>query len=111
MKEITGKVIKTPINNTVMVEVGMQIMHPLYHKLLKRTKNVLAHCVAKVELDEVVVLRQCRPISKNKFFMVVKEVDKPIESKSLEQTNVKTKETKTNKILKSKEKISTKKKK
>ena len=68
-REIQGNVIKIAGDKTATVLVERRVMHPRYHKVVKRFKKYLVHD-EKNELkvgDEVVAI-ECRPISKRKAF-------------------------------------------
>ncbi len=68
-REIQGSVIKIAGDKTATVLVERRVMHPRYHKVVKRFKKYLVHD-EKNELkvgDEIVAI-ECRPISKRKAF-------------------------------------------
>ncbi len=68
-REIQGTVIKIAGDKTATILVERRVMHPRYHKVVKRFKKYLIHD-EKNELkvgDEVVAI-ECRPISKRKAF-------------------------------------------
>ena len=68
-REIQGNVIKIAGDKTATVLVERRVMHPRYHKVVKRFKKYLVHD-EKNELkvgDEIVAI-ECRPISKRKAF-------------------------------------------
>ncbi|MFT7860287.1 MAG: 30S ribosomal protein S17 [Sulfurimonas sp.] len=68
-REIQGNVVKIAGDKTVTVLVERRVMHPRYHKVMRRFKKYLVHDErneAKVG-DEVVAI-ECRPLSKTKSF-------------------------------------------
>ena len=70
-KELVGKVVSSKMDKTVVVAVDRLVEHPLYHKILRRTKKVYAHdeensCNAG---DKVRVI-ETRPLSKQKRWRV-----------------------------------------
>lgn len=75
MKQFIGTVISNKMKNTVIVEVTRRWKHPIYGKIVKRTKNFPCH-VEKFELVEgdKVVIQESRPISKTKHFVVTEKV-------------------------------------
>lgn len=76
MKSYRGKVVSTKMNKTVLVEVSRTTVHPLYKKVLRRTKKYKADAGEfTVNLGDSVVIVETRPISKNKFFKI-KEIVK-----------------------------------
>ncbi len=68
-REIQGVVVKSSGDKTASVLVERRVMHPRYHKVVKRFKKYLIHD-EKNELKEgdVVVAVECRPLSKTKSF-------------------------------------------
>ncbi len=68
-REIQGVVVKRSGDKTVSVLVTRQVLHPKYHKTVKRFKKYLVHD-EKNELKEgdTVVAVECRPLSKTKSF-------------------------------------------
>lgn len=68
-REIQGVVVKKSGDKTVSVLVTRQVLHPKYHKTVKRFKKYLIHD-EKNELNEgdKVVAVECRPLSKTKSF-------------------------------------------
>lgn len=71
-KVLTGIVLKDGGNNTVIVEVTRKTPHPLYKKLLKRSKKYKADTkeVAAKKGDTVQIV-ETRPISKDKHFKIL----------------------------------------
>ncbi len=68
-REIQGVVVKSSGDKTASVLVERRVMHPRYHKVVKRFKKYLIHD-EKNELKEgdVVIAVECRPLSKTKSF-------------------------------------------
>lgn len=77
MKTLQGTVTSVKTPQTVRVTVSRRWQHPLYGKFVKRTKNYACH-YEKIELHEgdVVVIQECRPLSKTKKFVVTEKVTK-----------------------------------
>lgn len=77
MKTLTGTVISNKMNQTIIVEVAHTWTHPIYKKLVKRTKKYPVHDGAKAAaVGDQVTFSECRPISKTVHFTLV-EVHKP----------------------------------
>lgn len=70
MKQLTGVVISTKMAKTAVVRVERSFRHPMYLKIVKRSKNYLAHDEKGVKVGEKVTIRESRPISKKKRWMV-----------------------------------------
>ncbi len=68
-REIQGVVVKRSGDKTASVLVTRQVMHPKYHKTVKRFKKYLVHD-ERNELNEgdTVIAIECRPLSKTKSF-------------------------------------------
>ena len=72
-KVLKGKIERIVSLGTVVVVVSYVKRHPQYQKILRRTKRFLAQkAVAGVVCDSVKII-ECRPLSKNKHF-IVKEI-------------------------------------
>jgi small subunit ribosomal protein S17 len=73
-KLLSGKVVSTKMQKTVIVEVNRFIKHPKYEKFFTVTKRFKAHDEhMKSKLGETVTIRETRPLSKDKNFEVVFE--------------------------------------
>ncbi|MGM0518411.1 MAG: 30S ribosomal protein S17 [Campylobacterota bacterium] len=68
-REIQGVVVRKSGDKTASVLVTRNVLHPRYHKTVKRFKKYLIHD-EKNELNEgdKVIAVECRPISKTKSF-------------------------------------------
>ncbi len=72
MKILRGYIIRVTSEKTVVVETSRKIAHPLYKKLLTRTKKFLVDPNSKeVKIGDQVKIEETRPISKNKHFKIV----------------------------------------
>jgi small subunit ribosomal protein S17 len=74
-REIQGVVVKKSGDKTASVLVTRNVLHPKYHKTVKRFKKYLVHD-EKNELNEgdTVIAVECRPLSKTKSFRLKKIV-------------------------------------
>ena len=69
---LTGKVTSSKSDKTITVLVERKIMHPMYKKFVTKSKKFAAHDVEnKFKVGDVVNIRECIPISKNKRFEVI----------------------------------------
>ena len=74
---LQGRVISDKMDKTVTVLVERRVKHPLYGKFMSRSTKVHAHDEAnECGLGDVVMVEQCRPMSKNKSWRLVKIVEK-----------------------------------
>jgi small subunit ribosomal protein S17 len=72
-RQITGTVIKIAGEKTATMVVERKVIHPRYHKTVKRFKKYLIHDekgVAKV--GDMISAIECRPLSKTKSFRLLK---------------------------------------
>ena len=71
-KELEGVVISNRMQKSVVVRVDRQVRHPLYQKIVHRSSKFMAHDEEnKCRVGDRVVIRETRPISKNKCWRVV----------------------------------------
>ncbi len=72
VREEEGVVISNKMDKSVVVALQRSVKHPKYGKIIKRTTKLHAHD-EKNECREgdVVLIRECRPISKTKAWKVV----------------------------------------
>jgi small subunit ribosomal protein S17 len=72
-REFRGTVVSSKMKDTVVVAVERYVKHPKYQKFLRRTKKFLAHDVGNTSVEgTAVTIRETRPISRRKSFIVVK---------------------------------------
>lgn len=70
-KTLTGTIVSAAMQKTVVVEVTEHKPHPLYRKLLKRSKKFKADSNGKtLSVGDVVRISETRPLSKDKKFQV-----------------------------------------
>jgi small subunit ribosomal protein S17 len=69
-KEFTGKVVSNKTSQTVIVEVIRQMRHPIYGKTVNRTNRIAAHAIEEIAVGSRVIIREVKPISKTKHFIV-----------------------------------------
>ncbi len=68
-REIQGVVVKSSGDKTVSVLVTRSVIHPKYHKIVKRFKKYLVHDEKnEVNVGDTVTALECRPLSKTKSF-------------------------------------------
>ena len=69
---LTGKVTSNKSDKTITVIVERKIMHPMYKKFVTKSKKFSAHDEQnKYNIGDIVNIRECNPISKNKRFEVI----------------------------------------
>jgi small subunit ribosomal protein S17 len=74
MRILEGIVVSVKMQNTVVVEITRRTPHPLYKKLIKRSKKFLADTNgAEVSIGQKVKIIETKPMSKNKYFKVMND--------------------------------------
>jgi len=73
-KILTGKVISTKMKGTAVVQVTRFVPHPLYKKLLKRSKNFKVDSKGvELTVGQEVKIVETKPTAKDKHFKVLEE--------------------------------------
>jgi small subunit ribosomal protein S17 len=73
---LQGTVVSDKNEKTVIVSVERRVMHPVYKKVIRRSKRFAAHDEANAcKVGDVVYIRECRPISKSKRWEVITSAD------------------------------------
>ncbi len=69
---ISGTVIKKAGDKTATVLVERKVLHPRYHKTVKRFKKYLIHDEKnEISVGDTVSAVECRPLSKSKSFRLL----------------------------------------
>ena len=72
-----GVVVSDKMQKTVVVMVTRQVLHPRYHKYIRRRTKFMAHDEqGACHTGDRVEIMECRPLSKNKRWRVVRVVEK-----------------------------------
>lgn len=79
---LQGQVVSNKTDKTVTVLVERRLSHPLYKKIVKKSKKYAAHDAEnKCNIGDLVKIQECKPISKTKSWEVLYE-DKKTAKKS-----------------------------
>jgi len=71
-RQITGTVIKIAGEKTATIVVERKVIHPRYHKTVKRFKKYLVHDEASTaKVGDTISAVECRPLSKRKTFRLL----------------------------------------
>ena len=74
-----GKVVSNKANKTISVLVERKVKHPLYGKVIRRSTKFLAHDENnECGEGDTVAIEECRPLSKNKTWRLVKVITKAV---------------------------------
>lgn len=69
---LQGLVVSDKQDKTIVVKVERRVRHPLYEKFIKRSKKYAAHDETNsCKTGDIVRIRECSPISKNKTWELV----------------------------------------
>ena len=72
-RTLRGVVVSTKIQDTITVAVERYVQHPKYKKFMRRTKKYLVDDKGNTAtLGAMVTIRETRPLSKRKHFILVK---------------------------------------
>jgi len=69
-----GTVISAKMKKTVVVEIAIQVKHPLYKKRIARTKKFKAHDELEAKVGDKVKIAETRPISKDVHFKTLEVI-------------------------------------
>ena len=73
---LTGVIVSDKGDKTVVVNVERKVKHPLYGKIIRRSKKYHAHDEAnEYKAGETVRIEETRPISKTKSWKVLDRVN------------------------------------
>jgi small subunit ribosomal protein S17 len=75
-KTFTGIVVSDKMTNTLVVELSYTSRHPLYKKIVKKTKKIYSENNLSAKIGDSVLVRETRPLSKLKRFTTVKILKK-----------------------------------
>ncbi|MFO1361510.1 MAG: 30S ribosomal protein S17 [Burkholderiales bacterium] len=76
-RTMTGRVVSDRAHKTVTVAVERRVAHPLYGKVVTRTKKYHAHDEAnECKQGDLVTIEECRPLSRTKTWRVTRLVER-----------------------------------
>ena len=76
-RQLTGRVVSDKMNKTVTVLIERRTTHPLYGKVITRSGKYHAHDETdECKEGDLVMIEECRPLSRTKSWRVVKLLDK-----------------------------------
>lgn len=74
-RTLIGKVVSDKMDKTVSVLIERRIKHPIYGKVIRRTKKYLAHDETnQAKIGDTVEIQESRPISKHKSWVLTKVI-------------------------------------
>jgi len=77
VKEKVGIVVSNKMQKTIVVKVENRYSHPIYSKIIVKTKKYLAHDENNIcNIGDQVLLQESRPLSKKKRWSIIKIISK-----------------------------------
>lgn len=72
-----GRVVSDKMEKTVVVAIESRIRHPLYGRIIRRTKKFKAHDESSMaQMGDLVEIMECRPMSREKRWRVCRVIEK-----------------------------------
>ena len=88
-KELVGKVLSNKMDKTVVIAVENRFPHPKYEKQIVETRKFKAHDEEnKCQIGDRVRIQECRPLSREKRWLVVEITEHGIGTKVTEDAAV-----------------------
>ena len=76
-KERVGLVVSDKMDKTIVVSITERVKHPLYKKIVSRTKKLKAHDEKnECGIGDKVIIAETRPLSKDKCWRLVEIIEK-----------------------------------
>lgn len=76
-RTLTGRVVSNKMDKSATVKIDRMVKHPVYGKYIRRSTKIHVHDENnQCQEGDLVTIRQCRPISKTKSWMLVEVVEK-----------------------------------
>lgn len=76
-RSVVGRVVSNKMHKTIVVQVERKVKHELYGKYMKRFSKMCAHDDENAcKIGDVVLIKQSRPLSKTKHWVLVKVLEK-----------------------------------
>jgi small subunit ribosomal protein S17 len=77
-RTLQGRVVSDRMDKSVTVRIERRVKHPLYGKFVRKSTKVHAHDENnECQVGDVVLVEQCRPLSKTKSWRFVRLVERP----------------------------------
>ncbi|MGB5454249.1 MAG: 30S ribosomal protein S17 [Sedimenticolaceae bacterium] len=76
-RTLQGRVVSDKMDKSITVVIERRVKHPLYGKFVRKSSKIHAHDENnECQIGDVVVVEQCRPMSKTKAWRFVKLVER-----------------------------------
>lgn len=81
VRTLQGRVTSDKMEKSIVVALERKIKHPIYGKYITRTTKLHVHDEKnECNIGDVVEVRECRPLSKTKFWTLVRIVEKAVQA-------------------------------
>ena len=78
-RTLIGRVVSDKMDKTVTVLVERRVKHPMYDKIIVRSKKYHAHNDGnQAKAGDLVEIQEARPVSKTKSWVVIKLLEKAV---------------------------------
>ncbi|MDP2791999.1 MAG: 30S ribosomal protein S17 [Rectinemataceae bacterium] len=75
--ELQGVVVSDKMDKTIVIEIMMRKLHPLYKKYVTRSKKFKAHDEKnEAHIGDTVKVEECRPLSRDKRWRLTEIVQR-----------------------------------
>ena len=79
-RTLSGKVVSDKMDKTITVMIERRVKHPVYGKIISRSTKIKAHDENNVcGIGDVVTIKETRPLSRTKSWVLVEVVEKAAE--------------------------------
>lgn len=76
-RSITGRVSSDQMDKSITVVIERLVRHPIYGKYVRRSTKLHAHDEQnECRKGDIVMIEQCRPISKTKSWRLIQIIDR-----------------------------------
>ncbi|MFO7642443.1 MAG: 30S ribosomal protein S17 [Candidatus Competibacteraceae bacterium] len=76
-RTLSGRVTSNKMDKTATVAIERLVKHPIYGKYIRRTTKLHVHDERnECQEGDLVTIKQCRPLSKTKAWMLVEVVER-----------------------------------
>lgn len=74
-----GAVVSNKMDKSVVIVVERKVRHKLYGKYIRRQVKYMAHDAAnECNIGDIVLIEECRPLSKNKRWLVQTIIERAV---------------------------------
>jgi small subunit ribosomal protein S17 len=78
-RTLIGRVVSDKMDKTVTVLIERRVKHPIYDKIIVRSKKYHAHNEGnQAKAGDLVEIQESRPVSKTKSWTVIKLLEKAV---------------------------------